>query len=384
MPSDDIARLYTYLANTTVQSAQVNAEHNLFVTTLNGKFGRDVDNTLTGANTFTGNNNFSGTVSLSGTINLTGTTKADAISEYSTDAGVTVDSVVLKDGAAVFPGSAGYTPASDGAFGYDTSADEYLGQANSAEVVFLTDANVGTYTAFTRTGPEPVYLSASSVRIPAGFKVPDDTGSVLIRFTSNTDVSLASSGAGGLDTGSESSGVRTMYFLWAIRKSSDGTVSGLLSTSATSPTMPTGYDQKAHIGYAVNSATNDIIPFIQYPGEYRYLAIKGHDITSSDVYIGEISNTTGDLDASTLIPYALSRYGIILYTANSGAASTAYIQTKGDATTRITFVSDSASQRRDLETVLPCDASGVYTGSTNSASHRMQLYISGFRWGANG
>ena len=54
--------------------------------------------------------------------------------------------------------------------------------------------------------------------------------------TINLTISIAASGANGLDTGSEANS--TWYHIWVIAKA-DGTVAGLFSTSASSPTMPT-------------------------------------------------------------------------------------------------------------------------------------------------
>jgi hypothetical protein len=53
---------------------------------------------------------------------------------------------------------------------------------------------------------------------------------------------------GGLDTGSIAN---TTYHVWLIQRSDTGVVDALFSTSATSPTMPSGYDRKRRIGSIV-------------------------------------------------------------------------------------------------------------------------------------
>lgn len=52
-------------------------------------------------------------------------------------------------------------------------------------------------------------------------------------------------GNGGLDTGTIAN---AWYYVWLIRRSDTGVVDALYSLSATSPTMPTSYDQKRLIG----------------------------------------------------------------------------------------------------------------------------------------
>ncbi len=70
----------------------------------------------------------------------------------------------------------------------------------------------------------------------------------------NLTVDIAASGANGLDTGSEAA--TTWYYIWVINNGS--TTAGLLSASATAPTMPEGYTYKALVGAIYNGATDFI------------------------------------------------------------------------------------------------------------------------------
>jgi len=67
------------------------------------------------------------------------------------------------------------------------------------------------------------------------------------------------SGNGGLDTGSIAN---TTYHVWLIRRSDTGVVDALFSASATSPTMPSGYDQKRRIGSILRESAA-IVAFTQ-------------------------------------------------------------------------------------------------------------------------
>lgn len=76
----------------------------------------------------------------------------------------------------------------------------------------------------------------------------------------NETIDITVAGLGGLDTGSEGGSV--IYYIWII---SNGTlVSGLLSLSASSPTMPGGYAFKRLVGEVYNDATPNFVPFHRY------------------------------------------------------------------------------------------------------------------------
>ena len=76
----------------------------------------------------------------------------------------------------------------------------------------------------------------------------------------NKNVFITLSGAGGLDTGSESAD--DWYYIYIIMKP-DGTTFGLLSNSPTTPTMPSGYTFKALVGAVRNDSGSNFIDFTQ-------------------------------------------------------------------------------------------------------------------------
>jgi hypothetical protein len=140
MPSDDIARLYNFTAGTTIQASQANAELNQLTTTMNSKFGRGIANTLTGNNTFSGANTFSGITTFS---SATTPIKSDKVDEYTSATGVTIDSVLLKDGyVKPVPTTQPYAPAANGEFGYDSTNHKYMVRVNGSNQFLIHDGNV--------------------------------------------------------------------------------------------------------------------------------------------------------------------------------------------------------------------------------------------------
>ena len=84
--------------------------------------------------------------------------------------------------------------------------------------------------------------------------------------------SLAASGANGLDTGT--SAANTWYSVWVIWNGT--TTAGLLSLSATAPTIPAGYTHKARVGWVRADATANKYPlaFTQVGRRAQYAALR--------------------------------------------------------------------------------------------------------------
>lgn len=94
----------------------------------------------------------------------------------------------------------------------------------------------------------------------------DNTNDVLLDLTSAYTKRLDASwtvgtNQGGLDTGSKANS--TWYHVWLIRRSDTGVVDVLFSTSVSSPTMPTNYNQKRRIGSIYVQSSGVIAPFEQ-------------------------------------------------------------------------------------------------------------------------
>lgn len=81
-------------------------------------------------------------------------------------------------------------------------------------------------------------------------------------ISTTTTINAAVNGANGLDTGSLANS--TMYYVWIIGDSSAyRSTAVMVSTSATAPTMPYGYDQKRLIGYALTDGSARFLKFYQ-------------------------------------------------------------------------------------------------------------------------
>lgn len=148
------------------------------------------------------------------------------------------------------------------------------------------------------------YATAATVTISAG-KCRDSGDTTDIVVGSPLTADITASGANGLDTGSEASS--TWYSAWVIQKA-DGTVASLLSTSATSPTMPSGYTLKRRIGWVRNDASSNFLPFVCSGSgrtrQYLYNQTDKSSVAGTGLCVGYDLNQTSwtDLSLADLVP----------------------------------------------------------------------------------
>ncbi|MDD2054912.1 hypothetical protein NPS46_20400 [Pseudomonas putida] len=145
----------------------------------------------------------------------------------------------------------------------------------------------------------------------------------------NITPSIALSGANGLDTGA--SAASTWYSVWVIWNGS--TTAGLLSLSATSPTMPAGYTHKARIGWIRTDATANKYPLgmTQAGNIVRYKISSGTNVTATPVMA---AGTAGSVSGGTYVAVSTSTFvpptaQIISITMVSGGGSAAAAQSLG-------------------------------------------------------
>lgn len=128
-------------------------------------------------------------------------------------------------------------------------------------------------------------LSASATGTNANVSISADE--IIVEDASNKyktlrNVSLTvagtSAGANGLDTGTIAAS--TWYSLWVIWNGT--TTAGLMSLSATAPTLPSGYTHKARVGWIRTDGTGNKYPlsFQQYGRVVQYKPAAGSNLTA--------------------------------------------------------------------------------------------------------
>ena len=112
--------------------------------------------------------------------------------------------------------------------------------------------------------------SDHDIDVAAGIAT-DDADAVYLSLSSaitkQIDATWAvGTGNGGLDTGTVAAD--TWYAVWLIRRSDTGVVDVLFSTSFSSPTLPTDYDQKRRIGAVLTNGSSNIVAFVQMGDDF--------------------------------------------------------------------------------------------------------------------
>lgn len=139
---------------------------------------------------------------------------------------------------------------------------------------------------------------SNSKFINSGSCRSDDDSTNLV-LGSQTDVDISISGAGGLDTGSEAS--NTFYSVWIIGIG-DASISTLLSTSSTSPTLPGSYTKKRRIGWVRNNGSSDFYDYSTTHTGRDKMYLWNESETVLELLTNGAATTWTNVDISELVP----------------------------------------------------------------------------------
>jgi len=257
------------------------------------------------------------------------------------------------------------------------SADAYkLIRANSGGTAYelTTGSAVGTIPTYknlkitTPADNQSVTITADKVLV-----VDSNDLSVILSTVSLT-VDLDVAGANGLDTGSIAA--NTGYFLYVIYNGT--TTAGLASTSATAPTMPSGYTYKALVGWCTTDATTtpfNIEEFTQIDDEYIWKINQTAVSNSAAVGVQTVNLAAGGSDTYAFVPaYHLKQIRGVIYH-DAGGIFFMNPETMTGTTTDSYIQSSQGTAAESSPFSMPLiEAQTFYYTSNNNRS----IYISGF------
>jgi hypothetical protein len=183
---------------------------------------------------------------------------------------------------------------------------------NTALETTLTGAQMWKNLKVVRTNVTTVTVTADLLYLNLATSIPMAATAV------NEAIAITTAGAGGLDTGAEAD---VWYYIWIIAKA-DGTVDGLLSASATAPTLPAGYTYKALVS-AVHNTSGNFVDFVQHGMEYAYTTW----LTMASGNVGQAAYTS--ITTTAFIPSGLSELAKVVLNVGSGAAGFASTDSGG-------------------------------------------------------
>lgn len=183
-------------------------------------------------------------------------------------------------------------------------------------------------------------------------------------------IDAGTTGVNGLDTGAL--GASKLYYYYAIANASTGAAGGLLSLSASAPTMPSGYTHKRLLGVAYTDGSSHFLEFSQVGHEWLYGDVQA-------LATGSTAQSWADQDASGLIPPISTRGKFLLMVEDDESASVAFgLRKNGSAATLGqvygTCLPGATAQVNDW-----CDTDSSQLVELNvDLAVNWELYVSGF------
>lgn len=186
-------------------------------------------------------------------------------------------------------------------------------------------------------------------------------------------VDLTASGANGLDTGSEAA--NTWYYVFVIKNLTTGVVAGLLSTSLTSPVLPSGYTKKRRVGVIRNNASSNILNFIVCGQGVTKKYIYRQILDGTVLYAGSDTDWT-DVDCSAVVPPTCRMVELVVYAVDTGNSFLVGVRENGQTGT----LQSGLAGYEEGQGAISCslDASQVLEYTVTAATTDASLYIHGF------
>jgi hypothetical protein len=185
-------------------------------------------------------------------------------------------------------------------------------------------ANQGGFPPGHVDGLEVSFTSVTQVGIAPG-TCKDSTGTVDIIVPGALTATISTSGANGLDTGSEAAS--TWYALYVIAGTSG--VASLLSASFSSPTLPGGYTHFRRVGAVLNDSGLDIENFFLTTccGRLRRYHWENFDAVTGTPVLDD-GTTSGTVSFTSVAPPSASQLDIWFeYTSDTGGDSISLYRT---------------------------------------------------------
>lgn len=163
----------------------------------------------------------------------------------------------------------------------------------------------------------------SKADVTADAVTVETSGGVAYRVTSvSVTIDCATTGANGLDAGSLANS--TWYSVWIIYNPTTNTTAGLMATSASSPTLPSGYTAQARVGWMRTNGSAQLYRTIQKGRNTQYI-VGTNPSGAIEVIVGATGNvntpTWTTQSISSFVPSTASHIDIYLSSVNSTSNS---------------------------------------------------------------
>lgn len=208
-----------------------------------------------------------------------------------------------------------------------------------------------------------------------------DDGSVVMEADADITLDITTTGVNGRDAGSEAPNM--WYYIHMIRNPSNGLVRGLLSTSVTAPTMPTGYTQRRLVGAVRNNGSSNFIQFMQVIDVVQFYT----DYLLVSVPVASSTSWTA-LATSSYVPPGFGRMFRGRCASELTSVTAHYVRVKpgtwaglGSGGMQITGLQQPLGIGTDqfISCEFVVDENGVFSWYSNVNSQDANIYCSGYR-----
>ncbi|MCC7484255.1 MAG: hypothetical protein IT529_04640 [Burkholderiales bacterium] len=250
-------------------------------------------------------------------------------------------------------------------FIYDASASRWrLLHQSRTRLVSVTGKNI--------TASRP---SASTIDVNADELVLTDAqGNTRIATTIDLTLDITASGENGLDAGSEAS--NTWYYAHVLEKP-DGTRCGVLSTSATAPTLPTGYTFWALVSAVRNDGSSNFVNYVQRGARIYFAA--GQSILSGGTATSETNASTAAAVPAAAYSFDLSWEAAAAATSGPVFGQLRHVSGANFQSFRISTASGSGETNYGTGSVqFPYVGNVAYLWDSAFTSRSLSLFVTGF------
>lgn len=254
-------------------------------------------------------------------------------------------------------------------------------QALTLSTGLTVNSSTGNVTTTTNPSLFPGFLSGlelSTAGSSATFGIAvgaanDTTNATLMALTSaytkTTSAWAVGTGNGALDTGTIANS--TWYHVWLIARSDTGVVDVLISTSVSSPTMPSSYDRKRRIGAMKTNGSGQWTKFTQT-----------HDTFIWDTVVNDLSagTATSRTNVTMTVPTgvvveALFRAAITLGAGNAATIFTSLQESdQAPVSGRLSDLSTASNSAGSFERLTDTSARIGYRNESGSLSTYIYTY----------
>lgn len=239
-----------------------------------------------------------------------------------------------------------------------------------------TQANIEEASRHDSQALTVVWVDAHTVDVDATLLCMDELSEPLASV--NLTIDIANDGVNGLDEGAEASD--TWYSIWVIFKPSTNTIAGLVSESATAPTMPADYTKKRRVGWVRNDDGDDFLKFYKI-GDWWWL--DAHIVVLNT---GDAAEGFTDVDCSSAVP---STTEMLLLTVTSedsdGDITKTYLRRDdsaeaGDDRNRMSAYADGAAaiQITNMGMIISCDETQIIEYKNAAGDEVCEIDVLGY------